>query len=210
MANDRLYSTIPTEATEAEVLVYGTRDIGGGYVSVGVPALIIPPTLYYPNSTDCAAWYGNYDAVPGPSKAVWQDNAYNGTQLNTVSTDDANGITATYTIQEEEPFGFTGPGHIFQLRISSNPTQYDILGRLYDADGGVGSALYIWDNNSGVWSQIDTHSGGAPGVVTLEATISTDPSYYLDGSNDVYLLMANVDFGPYTCIARYLEMTVTY
>lgn len=153
-------------------------------------------TTYLPNSTGGAGWY---DGGTG-STAVYaygqpSANSYSGADLNTISTDDGDFVSATG--YAGGPPTATRAAHRIRIKVpASGVTNLDITvkGNLsYTGSASNDFQLYVGNNNTSAWdlkdSEVSPNSGP---TYTMTSTLSS-PANYIDGSGYVYLMVFFAD-----------------
>jgi len=157
-------------------------------------------TDLYPNSANCGGWL-NSEVSPLPNTlAAWTaGGALSDAQRNTLSTL-AGTVSPT-----------PGPycGICIKIRSpSASPSQIDLTVDMED-NGGESTALYAYNANTSTFVSQDTHAGDAPGTYQLTASITSSPEDYVDGSDDIYLLIANTTGGGDTAETAQVLCSVT-
>lgn len=173
-----------TSSASNEAELSATLDIGGFTDEFSVTTAAPAPTVYNPNDAGNTAWgISNYAGRPPTGLATADiEDEHNGTQLNTISTDDTNGVIGG------AQFGGTKIRYALS-EAEADITQLDITISVSDnGKGGPGDmSLYIWNFNTTTWD--DTGEGVTSSTKSeLSHTITTGITDYVDGSGNCYIL----------------------
>jgi hypothetical protein len=158
-------------------------------------------TTYKPNSTNCGCHLGKDADIPASALADVQDTLYTSTQLNTVSTDDANFVSASGGGPNEA-------GHQPWFRITENVadiTQIDCTMKMGDVSAT--RTLYVWDEQNTTFNgAVDTTTGA--GKQTLSYSITSGFADFIDANGDLFLHARHAN--PGALVLYYAEIVVTY
>lgn len=139
-----------------------------------------------PNSTNCTGYTsfaGNRGNPDSLATILGFAVEYTAGNRNTVSTDDSNFVSAVSS----------NSCHLIRYRVVGDETQLDFTMKAQDAPAGpepqnTEMYMYVWNSNSSAWELLDTSP--TPSLDTMTGTVSSNVSNYIDGSNDVYTLVA--------------------
>jgi len=137
-------------------------------------------TILNPNSANSTA----YTSVSGDRTApntlatiLAAGTEYSGAQLNTISTDDVNKVTAAGA----------NAAHLIKYRVLGTETQLDFTIKAEDSGPSASDIyFYIWNDNSTAWELMDQDTVGA--IRTMTDSITTNVANYIDATDDVWVL----------------------
>lgn len=157
-------------------------------------------TTLKPNSTNCTGYTSSASSLGSPdalATILAAATELDGTQKNTVSTDDANGVNTSGS----------AAAFLARYRVSGTPSQIDVVMKAVDSGPAESTIyLYVWNATDTAWELLDSE---APGTVTLTGSLTTGLAEYVDGSGDVHVLIVAGNSFSHTFTWRYGEIAVT-
>ena len=151
-------------------------------------------------------------AQPG-TLANWQSfTALASGDLTALGTDDANGVsTECYFVGGETSYTYAG-GVASRFTISDGTvSQFGITIKAVD-NGGTGYHFWAYNFHTSAWEAIGSHTGSYPQTFTFSYSITSNPAYYLDGSNHFWLLICTdeYDSAPLAKLTLFMKVVDTY
>jgi hypothetical protein len=177
----------------------------------------VSTATHYPESGFKAGYNWHQTALllsgqPG-TLANWQSfTALVSGDLTALGTDDSNGVsTEAYFVGGDPSYIYAG-GVASRFTIADGTvSQLDITIKAVD-NGGTGYHFWAYNFHTSSWSAIGSHTGGAPATFTFTCSLTSNPAYYLDGSNHMWLLCCTdeYDAAPSAKLTVFMKVVDTY